>query len=80
MGFWIDITKTQAKILFAVDPCKKCIVKACCTEECESSIEFRKTTGGEPFMMKAAAMVIILSLIVAFLQIGLFIRNLIKLF
>jgi len=42
--------KTVFKIIFIKDPCKsnKCLVKACCSEDCDKKIEYQNLYGGKP--------------------------------
>jgi hypothetical protein len=68
MHSFIELVKYQFSILMAVDPCKKCIVKVCCTEECYSRKKYLKTTGGESFLMKFCSLMIILSSIILILH------------
>ena len=45
------------------DPCKKCIVKIMCSEECSERIKYYQYTEGMPHFYRIAGITLILSLV-----------------
>ena len=39
---WEELIKEPVLVLLAKDPCKKCIVRACCTNQCEKRVQYLK--------------------------------------
>jgi hypothetical protein len=60
---FIQTLKSFLKIIVAVDPCKKCIVRVSCSQECDSRKNFLMLTDGMPYLMKVCVVTILTSLI-----------------
>lgn len=63
------------KSFYIKNPCKTCIVKACCRNECEKLIDFRLCF--YPFTDRLSAIIMMLTM---YASIGAFIISLIKAF
>jgi len=49
--------------MFAKDPCKsnKCLVRACCSEECNKKLNYLRYCGGGLFFQRFCAITIVIS-------------------
>jgi hypothetical protein len=56
--------KDLFEIIVISNPCKKCIVKMICTEECETLRNFRIKTGDIPYFIKFCLFMIVASIFV----------------
>jgi hypothetical protein len=52
------------KSLYVKDPCKKCIVRACCRYKCEESIDFREAF--YPYGNRMPALIMLLICYISF--------------
>ena len=42
---WEDVTLLMFKTIFIKNPCKKCLVRACCTIRCEDKLSYNCLAG-----------------------------------
>ena len=64
-----DIIKLFYKIFKLKDPCKKCIVKICCTEKCSEYILINNVTEGSTVTELKFIAIITIGLIIFFIYI-----------
>ena len=54
-GLFIQLYLT----LTTPDPCKRCLVRACCSEMCDQRVKYVRLYGDTPYMQKFCAITII---------------------
>ena len=61
--FFKDLLIQLYLTLITPDPCKRCIVRACCSEECDQRVKYNRLYGGMPYFQRVCALSIILGVI-----------------
>ena len=63
--------------LFARDPCRKCIVRACCSQTCDKSRKFLRHMGNDVTISRVAAwqLVITIFIVVPWMILSMFMFN-----
>ena len=46
--------------LFKRDPCRNCLIKPCCSEQCDTSKKFNGHLGMNPFMVRVSSWLLVL--------------------
>jgi hypothetical protein len=46
------------------DPCRRCVVRACCSEQCDQRVKYNRLYGGTPYVQRFCALSIIIGTIV----------------
>lgn len=69
VNFFYDSIKLFYKIFKLRDPCKKCIVKICCTEKCNEYILINNVTEGSTVTELKFLAIITIGLIIFFIYI-----------
>jgi len=68
--FFKDLAIQLYKTLTVPDPCKRCLVRACCSEKCDTRDRYETLNGDSPFIQKFCALTIILGVIMLMFSIS----------
>jgi hypothetical protein len=58
--FFKDLFTQLYLTLTIPDPCKRCVIRACCSEVCNQQLKYMHLHGGTPYIQKVCALSIIL--------------------
>ncbi len=64
LSFFKELSKQLILSLIERDPCRRCIVRACCSQICYLRERYNKLFGHSPFLQRATALSIISSVII----------------